>query len=69
MRDNASTVAFEHRVEVSGDRMNYSETTSLDIYGEALAERIARPQIERELLRRCLVVLVHPFGSPDDLAQ
>ncbi|MCZ6571374.1 MAG: heme-binding beta-barrel domain-containing protein [Deltaproteobacteria bacterium] len=33
MRDSASTVAFEHRVEVSGDCMSYSETTSLDIYG------------------------------------
>ena len=33
MGDSASTVAFEHRVEVSGDRMNYSETTSLEIYG------------------------------------
>ena len=33
MGDKASTVAFEHRVEVSGDCMSYSETTSLDIYG------------------------------------
>lgn len=33
MRDNASTVAFEHRVEVDGDRMRYAETTSLEIYG------------------------------------
>ncbi|MBW2270601.1 MAG: FABP family protein [Deltaproteobacteria bacterium] len=33
MRDNASTLAFEHRVEVSGDYLKYSETTSLDIYG------------------------------------
>ena len=33
MRDRASTLAFAHRVEVSGDRMNYRETTSLEIYG------------------------------------
>ncbi|MEE9607980.1 MAG: heme-binding beta-barrel domain-containing protein [Myxococcota bacterium] len=33
MRDNASTVALEHRLDVSGDCMSYSETTSLDIYG------------------------------------
>jgi len=33
MRDSASTQAFEHRVEVSGDRLKYSETTFLEIYG------------------------------------
>lgn len=33
MRDNASTLAFDHRVEVRGNRMKYSEMTSLDIYG------------------------------------
>ena len=33
MRDNASTTAFELRVEVNGDRMKYAQTTHLDIYG------------------------------------
>ncbi len=33
MRDTASTLAFEHRVEVSGDSMTYRETTSLEKYG------------------------------------
>lgn len=33
MRDRASTLVFEHRVEVRGDCMSYRETTSLDIYG------------------------------------
>jgi hypothetical protein len=33
MREHASTLAFEHRVEVSGDRMSYAEKTLLDIYG------------------------------------
>jgi len=33
MRDNASTLAFEHRLEVRGDTMKYHESTSLDIYG------------------------------------
>lgn len=33
MRDKASTLGFEHRVEVRGDRMKYAETTALDIYG------------------------------------
>ena len=37
MRDHASTVAFEHRIEVAGDRMSYAETTSLEIYGRAFA--------------------------------
>lgn len=34
MRDSASTLAFEHRVEVTGDSMRYRETTVLDIYGK-----------------------------------
>jgi methylamine---glutamate N-methyltransferase subunit C len=33
MRDHASTLSFEHRLEVRGDRMSYSEKTLLDIYG------------------------------------
>jgi hypothetical protein len=33
MRDKASTLAFEHRVEVNGGSMKYQETTTLDIYG------------------------------------
>ena len=33
MRDRASTLAFSHRLEVDGDRMRYSETTTLQIYG------------------------------------
>jgi hypothetical protein len=33
MRDNARTVSFRHRIAVSGDVLNYSETTVLDIYG------------------------------------
>ena len=33
MRDNASTVAFRHKVTIDGDRLSYAETTSLEIYG------------------------------------
>jgi hypothetical protein len=33
MRDKASTLAFEHRVEVNAGSMKYQETTTLDIYG------------------------------------
>ena len=32
-RDNARTVAFEHRITVDGDSMKYAEKTSLEIYG------------------------------------
>jgi len=37
MRDHATTKAFEHRIEVSGDRLKYFETTSLEIYGRPFA--------------------------------
>ena len=33
MRDNASTLAFEHRMVLAGDELRYAETTQLDIYG------------------------------------
>ena len=34
MHKKARTLAFSHRLEVEGDRMSYSETTLLDIYGK-----------------------------------
>jgi hypothetical protein len=34
MQENARTVGFQHRIEISGDQLNYSETTLLDIYGK-----------------------------------
>jgi len=34
MRDNATTTAFRHTVTVGNDRLSYSETTMLDIYGK-----------------------------------
>ena len=33
MRDNARTVSFDHEVRVDGNRLYYSETTVLEIYG------------------------------------
>ena len=33
MHKKARTLAYAHRLEVKGDRMKYSETTLLDIYG------------------------------------
>jgi len=33
LRKRARTERFEHRVSVQGDRMNYHQTTFLDIYG------------------------------------
>jgi hypothetical protein len=35
MRDRASTRTFEHRVEIDGDRMRYTEFTGLEIYGRS----------------------------------
>ena len=35
MRDNASTVAFRHKITLAGDRLSYAETTSLEIYGRS----------------------------------
>ena len=35
MRDKACTVAFEHEIIVKGDRLSYSETTGLEIYGRS----------------------------------
>lgn len=37
MRDNAKTVAFEHKLVVNGDTLVYDETTTLDIYGKTFA--------------------------------
>ena len=34
MRKKAQTKAFVHRLEVEGNRLSYSETTTLDIYGK-----------------------------------
>jgi len=33
MRDNASTLAFVHRLTIDGDDISYAETTTLEIYG------------------------------------
>ena len=34
MRDNARTMAFQHEIHINKDILNYSETTTLDIYGK-----------------------------------
>ena len=33
MRDNASTIAFNRVLSVSDDRLHYTQTTVVDIYG------------------------------------
>jgi hypothetical protein len=33
MRDNAKTLAFDHRLVIEGDTLTYHESTLLDIYG------------------------------------
>lgn len=35
MQNNARTVSFKHRVSVEGDKLTYTETTVLDIYGKS----------------------------------
>jgi len=35
MRDNAKTTAFSMKVTIDGDRLQYAETTGLDIYGRS----------------------------------
>jgi hypothetical protein len=37
MRDNAKTIAFEHKLVVNGDSLTYEETTTVDIYGKVFA--------------------------------
>jgi hypothetical protein len=34
MRDNARTTEFRHRITVGNDKLSYSETTIVDIYGK-----------------------------------
>ena len=46
MRDNAKTLAFTHKISLEQDRLSYSETTTLDIYG-----RIFEHTDQNELLR------------------
>jgi hypothetical protein len=33
MQNKARTTNFEHRIEICGDQLSYSETTTVDIYG------------------------------------
>ncbi|MFQ5745341.1 MAG: hypothetical protein ACE5HV_17435, partial [Acidobacteriota bacterium] len=35
LHDKARTVAFEHEITVQADRLSYSETTRLEIYGRS----------------------------------
>ena len=34
MKDHARTVEFRHKTIVAGDRLSYSQTTIVDIYGK-----------------------------------
>jgi hypothetical protein len=37
MRDNAKTIAFEHKIVIKDDSLSYEETTTVDIYGKVFA--------------------------------
>ena len=47
MKDNARTVAFSHTLSVDGDRLQYSETTLLDIYGKSRYEHTDQNSLTR----------------------
>ncbi|GMQ91144.1 MAG: heme-binding beta-barrel domain-containing protein [Gammaproteobacteria bacterium] len=47
MQQHARTTAFRHRVTVGNDRLSYSETTMLEIYG-----RVFEHSDENELIRQ-----------------
>ena len=47
MRDNARTTAFDHTIEIQGQRLSYSETTMLDIYGK-LFEHTDKNQLTKQ---------------------
>ncbi len=47
MRDNASTLEFTHELTVEADRLSYSETTLLEIYGRTF-EHTDRNELTRQ---------------------
>ena len=47
MRDNASTLAFEHKVTLDGDRLSYAETTTVAIYGQERFEHTDANELVR----------------------
>lgn len=47
MRDKASTLGFSHELTVDGDRLSYSETTLLEIYGRTF-EHTDRNELTRQ---------------------
>jgi len=48
MQEKARTVAFSHTITVSGDRLEYSETTLLDIYGKKNYEHTDDNVLQRQ---------------------
>ncbi len=47
MRDHARTIEFTQRMEVSGEKLSYSQTTMLDIYGKVF-EHTDRNELTRQ---------------------
>jgi hypothetical protein len=48
MQAQARTVEFRHRLVVTGDRLEYSETTVLDIYGKKGYEHTDGNTLQRQ---------------------
>ena len=49
MKQKAKTLAFHHRMELSGDRLFYQETTLLDIYGKRGYEHTDQNVLKRQI--------------------
>ena len=47
MRDKARTLEFSHELTIKGDRLSYSETTQIDIYGRSF-EHTDRNELTRQ---------------------
>jgi len=48
MQKQARTIEFRHRMSVNGDRLEYQETTVLDIYGKEGYEHTDRNVLQRQ---------------------
>lgn len=48
MQAKAKTTAYNHRLTLSGDRLHYSQTTLLDIYGKKAYEHTDENTLERQ---------------------
>jgi hypothetical protein len=48
MQEKARTLEFRHQLTVMGDRMQYTETTVLDIYGDHHFDHTDQNTLQRQ---------------------